>query len=103
MKYPPKLDRLMQRIFDAVDRGEYVVSNHAYERATDRQVPIPHAEYALRHGFHEKKKDQFKAEYQAWRYAIRGKSPDHVNVRIVVAFADDGLMIVTVINLDRRD
>lgn len=55
----------MQRIFDAVDRGEYVVSNHAYERATDRQVPIPHAEYVLRHGFHEKKKDQFKAEYQA--------------------------------------
>ena len=75
MKYPPKLDRLMQRIVEAVDRGEYVVSNHAYERAADRQVPIPHAEYVLRHGFHEKKKDQFKAEYQAWRYAIRGKYP----------------------------
>ncbi len=103
MKYPPKIDRLLERIADAVDQGAYVVSDHAYERAVDRRVPIPHVEYVLRHGFHEKEKDQFKVEYQAWRYAIRGKSPDMVAVRVVVTFAEDGLMVVTVINLDRRD
>jgi hypothetical protein len=100
---PPKAERLLERIAEAVKAGRYVVSDHAYERSRDRLVPIPHVEHVLLHGFHEARKDQFNVDYNAWRYAIRGKSPDRVPVRVVVTFAEDGLLVVTVINLDRGD
>lgn len=96
----PKHADLRERVARAVAKGQYIVSNHAYERAQDRLVPIPHVEHVLLHGFHEKRKDTFKAEFNAWNYSIRGKSPDRVNVRVVVTFEGDGLLVVTVINLD---
>ena len=100
-KRSPKIADLHERIADAVASGHYIVSNHAYERAHDRLIPIPHVEHILLHGFHEKRKDTFKEEFIAWNYSIRGKSPDRVNVRVVVTFTENDLLVVTVINLDR--
>ena len=96
-----KIMDLLPRIAEAVRSGRYVVSAHAYQRSQDRQVPIPHVEHVLLKGFHEKRKDTFSEEHGAWNYAIRGKSPDGINVRVVVAFADDGMLLVTIINLNK--
>ena len=95
-----KVGDVRERIKDAVTSGHYFVSNHAYSRSQDRRIPIPHVEYVLLNGFHEKRKDSFQEEFSSWNYSIRGKTPDRVDARIVVALNDDGVLVVTVINFD---
>ena len=96
----PKISNLMEKIAEAVGRGEYLISNHAYLRSRDRLIPTAHVEHILLHGFHEQKKDSFRREFGSWNYAIRGKSPDKFNARIVVTFTEEDLFVITVINLD---
>ena len=97
---PPKIPNLMAKVKDAISTGEYSISNHAYGRAIDRLVSIPHVERVLLNGFHEKRKDSFSNDFSSWRYSICGKSPDRLSVRVIVTFAGDRLLIVTVINLE---
>ena len=54
----------------------------------------------LRNGWHERRKDEFQPEYGAWNYAIRGKTIDGRNLRIVVSFERGKLLVVTAIDLD---
>jgi hypothetical protein len=100
-KHKSKLPNLLAKIADAVNSGRYMISNHAYQRAKDRLVPVPHVEHVLLNGFHEPRKDRFESIYDSWNYAIRGSTPDQVRIRVIVAFADDGLLVVTIINLDQ--
>ena len=56
--------------------------------------------YVLRHGWHEKRKDVFDTRYQAWNYAIRGKTVDGRSFRVVVSFEEETrLLIITAIAL----
>ena len=50
----------------------------------------------LRIGIHEKEKTRFQDS--AWRYAIRGKTEDYREVRVIIAFVDE-MIIITVIDL----
>ena len=63
----------MEKIAEAVGRGEYLISNHAYLRSRDRLIPTAHVEHILLHGFHEQKKDSFRLEFGSWNYAIAGR------------------------------
>ena len=92
---------LLTKIAEAVLSGRYIVSNHAFQRTKDRLIPVPHVEHVLIQGFHEQKKDKFDSHFDSWNYAIRGTTPDRTKARIIVAFTDDGLLVVTVINLDQ--
>ena len=94
-----KHDNLLAKIAEAIQAGQYVISNHAYQRAKDRFVPAPHIEHVLLQGFHEQKKDKFDEQFGSWNYAIRGTTPDQIKVRVVVTFTDTGLLVITVINL----
>lgn len=55
--------------------------------------------YVLRRGWHEKRKDVFDAHYLAWNYAIRGKTADGRQLRVVVSFENKDLLIITAIAL----
>jgi hypothetical protein len=92
---------LLAKIADAVNSGRYMISSHAFQRSKDRLVPVPHVEHVLLNGFHESRKDRFESIYGSWNYAIRGSTPDRVKIRVIVAFSDDDLLVVTVINLDQ--
>ena len=96
-----KQDNLLTKIAEAVLSGRYVISSHAYQRTQDRLVPVPHVEHVLLNGFHERRKDKFESLFNSWNYAIRGSTPERVKVRVIVAFSDDDLLVVTVINLDQ--
>jgi len=39
---------------------------------------------------------------QDWNYHIRGKNTDGDQIRIVISFDEDGMPIITVINLDEE-
>lgn len=57
----------------------------------------------MREGFHEKKKDEWKEAFRQWNYAFRGKTIDGRAIRIAVAVKAPDLLIITVINLSKKD
>jgi len=50
----------------------------------------------LKNGIHEKGKTRF--EEGAWKYAIRGKTENFREVRVIIAFVEE-MIIITVIDL----
>lgn len=49
---------------------------------------------------HEKAKDAYQERYKNWNYAIRGKTVDDRELRVVVSFEENGLWIITLIDLE---
>ncbi len=61
---------------------------------------MPEILRVLRVGFWEKRKDEFKQEFQAWNYAIRGKTVDARDLRVIVTFEEPGMLLITAIDLN---
>ena len=97
---PQKEPELLQKIRDAINSGNFRDVRHATERAAEREVTRAEYLYILKNGRHEKKKDEFKEEYNSWNYAIRGKTVDDRELRVIVTFEENGLLIITVIDLE---
>lgn len=68
-----------------------------------RGIIKPEVEFILSHGHHEARKDQFNEEFDTWDYAIRGKTLDGRNLRIVIAVVNPSVLVVTTIDLDTKD
>ena len=100
-KRPPKDPDALVKIQQAVASGEFEDRVHTQERQDEREVTRSEYVHVLETGYHERKKDEFKEEFQAWNYAIRGKTIDGRELRVPVSFDDGTLLIVTVIDLDR--
>jgi uncharacterized protein YukE len=85
----------------AVTSGRYTRTDHANQRMGQRLVPLPDVLNALESGWHEKKKDVFDKQYQAWNYAVRGLTVNGEPLRVVVSFDESEMLIITVIRLVR--
>lgn len=53
----------------------------------------------LKAGYHEKRKTSFDAINNTWKYAIRGITVDNVDLRIIIAFDEDDMIIITVMEV----
>ncbi len=96
-------DELLELIENSIKNKSYYFTTHGSERANERKDVSELQVIAILKStskFHEKKKDEYSEEFKAWNYAIRGKTLDDDNVRIVVSFDDKNMLIITVINLD---
>jgi len=91
----------MERISKALDSGKYRDVVHAQVRQQERQITRPEYTYVLRNGFHEARKDEYRPEYNAWNYAIRGRTVDRRDLRVVVSFDEDGMLIITTIEVGK--
>ena len=100
-KRPPKFANLLERVRRALDAGTYTDVVHAQQRQAERAITRPEYVYVLKHGFHESKKDKFEELYGTWNYAIRGKTLDKRDLRVIVSFDDDGMLIITTIEVGR--
>jgi hypothetical protein len=56
----------------------------------------------LKNGYHEEAYSNFEVKRQAWKYAIRGKTPDGIDLRVIVAFLEK-MAIITVIEITKRE
>ncbi len=101
MKRPAKCSHVLEKVRECLELGLYYDTSHAVKRKEERRVGLQDVLYVLRTGFHEKKKDEYKPEFCDWNYAIRGKTVDGKEVRVAVAFDEDGMLIITVIDLTR--
>ncbi|MBI4600577.1 MAG: DUF4258 domain-containing protein [Planctomycetes bacterium] len=99
-KRPAKHENLLALIRYCLSNGMYRDTRHVLERRAERQVSLPEILQALESGFHERRKDEFKEEWQAWNYAIRGWTVDRRELRIVVSFDEEGfLLLITSVDL----
>ncbi len=97
---PEKEPELLQKIKDAINLGNFRDVTHASERASEREITRPEYLYVLKTGRHEKKKDEFKEEYNTWNYAIRGNTIDEKELRVIVSFDENNMLIITLIALE---
>ena len=93
-----KTIELLQKIRGHVQKGTYIVSAHAMQRQNQRLVDLKHVLYVLKNGNHDEKKDLFDVKRQMWKYAICGKTIDGINLRVIVSFEEE-MIIITVMRI----
>lgn len=98
-KRPTQIADLHKKICACIDKGKYVHSKHAWKRQDSRKINLEEVLYVLRHGRHEKIKTSFDEVFQSWKYAIRGKTLDDDDIRIIIAFDEFGMLIITVMHV----
>jgi hypothetical protein len=97
---PKKHENVLEVVRAAFAGGRYRDTRHASERKAERQISLPEIRQVIERGYHEPAKDEFKEEWKAWNYAIRGKTVDRRDLRIAVSFDEEGyLLLVTSIDL----
>lgn len=101
MSRPDKIVDLMSAIRRSIVQGHYYDTRHATQRQIERNITRPDIIYVLKNGFHEKKKDQFDERFKAWNYAVRGKNIDAREIRVIISFDEDGMLIITAIELKK--
>ena len=100
---PEKHPDVMALVKACVVAGNYLDTRHADARQSERSINRLEVIYVLKNGHHEKKKDEFKEEFNAWNYAIRGKTFDKRELRIAVSFDETTrLLIITAIDLVKK-
>jgi Domain of unknown function (DUF4258) len=101
MKRVNKIENVAELAKNLMQKGAYVISGHAELRKGERGFTIGDIKNIINTGYHEKKKDEFKAEYADWNYAIRGKTLDDEQARVCIAFIEKShFIVITVIRLE---
>ena len=93
-----KSNELLKKIKELVQKGSYIVSEHALQRQNERLVDLKSVLYVLKNGHCDTEKDLFDVKRQTWKYAIRGKTIDGVNLRIIICL-EEKLIIITVVRI----
>lgn len=97
---PPQLPDLLSEIRKCLDQGKYLPRNHARERQEERNIELVDVKFVLKNGYHEKRKTTFSEEFNTWKYAIRGRTLDEVDIRVIVAFDENIMHIITVMTIN---
>ncbi len=101
MSRPAKIADLLREVRRCIEPGRYLDTRHAAARQAERDITRPEILQVLRHGHHEKRKDSFDTLHQAWNYAVRGKTVDQKELRVIVSFDEAGMLIITAIELEK--
>lgn len=97
---PDQIENLIERIKTYIAKDKFRFSRHAIERQKERSILPQDALYVLTHGVHEKKKSSFDEKFSTWKYAIRGKTEDGIDTRVIVALIQE-MVIITVIRVTK--
>jgi hypothetical protein len=98
---PAKISNVLSKVRDCLEVGKYRYVGHANQRLQERSVTRLEVKQALKKGYHEKRKDEFKEEHYVWNYSIRGKTIDGRELRVALSFDKSGMLVVTVIDLKK--
>ena len=82
-----------------IKNGTLLLAKHAIDRQKERGIRLPEVLYVLERGRHEREKDLYSVKKQLWKHAIRGKTIDGLDLRVIVAF-DKKMVIITVIRIN---
>lgn len=80
--------------------GTYRDTRHAIGRRQRRIISVLEVGQIVETGFREPSKDEYKEQWRAWNYAIRGKTLDGRSLRVAVSFDEAGfLLVITAMDL----
>lgn len=99
MKKPPKHNELLETIRQCIEEGNYWDTRHVTMRQVERSITRLEILYVLKHGYHEPFKDNYDKTHQAWNYAVRGKTIDGEELRVIISFDNLGMFIITAITI----
>ena len=97
-------NELFEAIAAALKSKNYYFTDHALKRSKQRKNVSEFQIIELlesRSKYHESKKDSFDENFRNWNYSIRGKSIDAEDIRIILSFDKDLMLVITVINLNK--
>ena len=101
MKKKEKLVDIVSLAKDLIIKGSYAISKHAYVRQGERSMNLGDIKNIIFTGYHEKRKDQYKEEFQDWSYAIKGSTLDGEQARVCITFIEKvRFIVITVIRLE---
>ncbi len=96
-------DEVIEFVRKSVKDQRVEYTEHALDRMSERSITVNEVEMVLKTGFNERKKDEYKAEFQAWIYSIRADLSvnrlEKRRLRVPIAI-DDGVLIITAIDID---
>jgi len=92
--------RLKKEILWHIESGKYRLTKHAAEEQANDDIDLQDTVHVLKTGHHEGNKTSFNTSFQAWNYAIRGRTEELKTIRVIISFAHE-MMIVTVMKLKR--
>ena len=100
-KRPAKLADLIAKVRNAVRTGRYWDTYHVEVENPARGRAITRLEMRqiLETGRPEPARDRFDDGEAAWSYAFRGKTVDGRELRVIVAFHEDRMVIVSAYEL----
>jgi Domain of unknown function (DUF4258) len=75
---------ILQKIKEHVRNGTYILREHAIQRQRERCISLPDVLRVLVYGRHENEKDEFDVKNQCWKHAVRGKTINGLNLRVIV-------------------
>ena len=96
------IDNVIERIHRCIESRNFRLSKHAMDQKGNRDLSLPDVIQVLLNGRHEEDKTKFNNARQVWNYAIRGKTINGVEARVIVAI-EEGMVIITVIRLTGKD
>lgn len=101
---PPKHADALGLARRCLDEGRYRDTRHVVERREQRSITLLEVKEVIRSGWQEAAKDDYRPEYGAWNYAVRGRTLDRRSLRVVISFERDEtgelLLLITAIDLD---
>ncbi len=95
-RIPPQIENILEEIKKYIDSENFRFSEHAIERGKERSISPRDALYILENGYHHEEKTKFVKKFKTWNYAIRGRTLDKEDLMVVVAIAEE-MVIITVI------
>ena len=93
------MQNLLVAVKSCIESGRYFDTRHATDRQSERSISRTEILYVLKYGRHEKSKDQYNEKYLAWNYAVRGRTLDRRDFRIIISFDNNNMLIITAIEL----
>ena len=100
MKRPPKLKNLLETVRICIEEDRFIDTRHSEERQAERDITRREVRYVLKNGWHERSKDEYLERYKAWNYAIRSMTLEDRDLRVIVSFDSDGMLIITAIEIE---
>lgn len=86
-----------------IELNRFRTTQHFQDRERQRDIFLWEALHALKNGSHEESRDEWDNKYQLWKYAIRGRTMEARDLRVVVSILQkEGLLLITVYELGKK-
>lgn len=96
---PERLPDVLIKIQECIQQEKYIFTHHSLDRVIERGIDIQTTINVLLNGREKKSKTKFDKEKNAWKYAIRGTTTENLNIRIIIGFDADDMLIITVMHV----